>query len=553
MKRKLAAMLLALCLMTGMTATAFAQGDPAAEPAGAPPAPQETTVEFESPDVFIDIGEEQKLNVKVTPEVAPEEIQWKSDNEDIVTVDQEGKIHGVAGGEANVSAEVNGVKAEILVVVCVPVSYTADTFTDLDQDKILQNLNKILGPMEVDSLSLKAKMAANGQSMMLSHQIINKAIELQYAVNATLLKSDGKEAYRWSFNTDLDGTPSLTAAVDLAVDIHNADQDQALARLFKGGKGLVIDAKQQGAYPAGTELCFANEMFGDATLSLYKMENGNAVKKGEVKAYEGVEAYLRLSTGGVYVLSDLTEEEILANAQAPETIFTAEDLKNNKQAILDSLANTEEPVVCIMFTAADKAAVMPADVIEAAQANGKQLAAALQNEDGSIYMWLFNAYGQTTQQKAMDVKLYASFTDVSADAEMQALLGREAKAVRIDLAHEGALPQGTVVAFPALSVFADGQTVYLYELKDGKLVGAGADGAPAKSLIEQGVAVYETTHCSSYIMTDVAQISGAAGETAGPSAASPQTGDAQASMMLWVAVAVLALAGAGTAALAKRR
>ena len=120
-------------------------------------------------------------------------------------------------------------------------------------------------------------------------------------------------------------------------------------------------------------------MFGDATLSLYKMENGNAVKKGEVKAYEGVEAYLRLSTGGVYVLSDLTEEEILANAQAPETIFTAEDLKNNKQAILDSLANTEEPVVCIMFTAADKAAVMPADVIEAAQANGKQLAAALQH------------------------------------------------------------------------------------------------------------------------------------------------------------------------------
>lgn len=82
---------------------------------------------------------------------------------------------------------------------------------------------------------------------------------------------------------------------------------------------------------------------------------------------------------------------------------------------------------------------------------------------------------------------------------------------------------------------------------------AGADSAPAKSLIEQGVAVYETTHCSSYIMTDVAQISGAAGETAGPSAASPQTGDAQASIMLWVAVAVLALAGAGRAALAKRR
>ena len=60
MKRKLGAMLLALCLMAGMTATAFAQGDPATEPAGAPPAPQETTVEFDSPDVFINIGAEQK-------------------------------------------------------------------------------------------------------------------------------------------------------------------------------------------------------------------------------------------------------------------------------------------------------------------------------------------------------------------------------------------------------------------------------------------------------------------------------------------------------------
>lgn len=114
-EKKAGAMLLALCLMAGMTATAFAQGDPATEPAGAPPAPQETTVEFDSPDVFINIGEEQKLNVKVTPEVAPEEIQWKSSDEKIVTVDQEGKIHGVAGGEAFVSAEADGVKAEILI------------------------------------------------------------------------------------------------------------------------------------------------------------------------------------------------------------------------------------------------------------------------------------------------------------------------------------------------------------------------------------------------------------------------------------------------------
>ena len=551
MKRKLGAMLLALCLMAGMTATAFAQGDPATEPAGAPPAPQETTVEFDSPDVFINIGEEQKLNVKVTPEVAPEEIQWKSSDEKIVTVDQEGKIHGVAGGEAFVSAEADGVKAEILVIVQVPVRFTADTFADLDQDEILATLKKVLGPMETEGMSIESKMMPNGQSMMLSHEIINKAWSVQLSVEANMLNADGSEAY--SFRLEALENQTLSAPVDLAVDIHKASEDTKLARLFRGGKGLVVDVKGK-TFPEGAFLYFGHDKyFGEETLTLYKVTGDKAVAVEEVNTYPENDIGLSLSSGGVYVLSDLTEEEILANAQAPETIFTAEDLKNNKQAVLDSLANTPEPVVCIMFTAADNAAVMPADVIEAAQANGKQLVAALQNEDGSIYMWLFNAYGQTTQQKAMDVKLYASFTDVSADAEMQALLGREAKAVRIDLAHEGALPQGTVVAFPALSVFADGETVYLYELKDGKLVGAGADGAPAKSMIEQGAAVYETTHCSSYIMTDVAQISGAAGETAGPSAASPQTGDAQASMMLWIAVAVLALVGAGTAALAKRR
>ena len=551
MKRKLGAMLLALCLMAGMTATAFAHGDPATEPAGAPPAPQETTVEFDSPDVFINIGEEQKLNVKVTPEVAPEEIQWKSSDEKIVTVDQEGKIHGVAGGEAFVSAEADGVKAEILVIVQVPVRFTADTFADLDQDEILATLKKVLGPMETEGMSIESKMMPNGQSMMLSHEIINKAWSVQLSVEANMLNADGSEAY--SFRLEALENQTLSAPVDLAVDIHKASEDTKLARLFRGGKGLVVDVKGK-TFPEGAFLYFGHDKyFGEETLTLYKVTGDKAVAVEEVNTYPENDIGLSLSSGGVYVLSDLTEEEILANAQAPETIFTAEDLKNNKQAVLDSLANTTEPVVCIMFTAADKAAVMPADVIEAAQANGKQLVAALQNEDGSIYMWLFNAYGQTTQQKAMDVKLYASFTDVSADAEMQALLGREAKAVRIDLAHEGALPQGTVVAFPALSVFADGETVYLYELKDGKLVGAGADGAPAKSMIEQGAAVYETTHCSSYIMTDVAQISGAAGETAGPSAASPQTGDAQASMMLWIAVAVLALVGAGTAALAKRR
>lgn len=353
MKRKLGAMLLALCLMAGMTATAFAQGDPATEPAGAPPAPQETTVEFDSPDVFINIGEEQKLNVKVTPEVAPEEIQWKSSDEKIVTVDQEGKIHGVAGGEAFVSAEADGVKAEILVIVQVPVRFTADTFADLDQDEILATLKKVLGPMETEGMSIESKMMPNGQSMMLSHEIINKAWSVQLSVEANMLNADGSEAY--SFRLEALENQTLSAPVDLAVDIHKASEDTKLARLFRGGKGLVVDVKGK-TFPEGAFLYFGHDKyFGEETLTLYKVTGDKAVAVEEVNTYPENDIGLSLSSGGVYVLSDLTEEEILANAQAPETIFTAEDLKNNKQAVLDSLANTTEPVVCIMFTAADKA------------------------------------------------------------------------------------------------------------------------------------------------------------------------------------------------------
>lgn len=189
---------------------------------------------------------------------------------------------------------------------------------------------------------------------MLSHEIINKAWSVQLSVEANMLNADGSEAY--SFRLEALENQTLSAPVDLAVDIHKASEDTKLARLFRGGKGLVVDVKGK-TFPEGAFLYFGHDKyFGEETLTLYKVTGDKAVAVEEVKTYPENDIGLSLSSGGVYVLSDLTEEEILANAQAPETIFTAEDLKNNKQAVLDSLANTTEPVVCIMFTAADKAA-----------------------------------------------------------------------------------------------------------------------------------------------------------------------------------------------------
>lgn len=540
MKRKLGAMLLALCLMLSMMPTALAA----------------TTVEFDSEDLFIDIGDTQKLNVTVSPEVAPEEITWASTDDRIVTVDDQGNIEGVAGGSAFISAEVDGVKDEILVVVHVPVNYTADTFADLDQEEILANLNKILGPMELDSMTLESKMLPNGQSMMLSKDIINKAIELEYSINATMKDASGKEAYRLCMNVNLDATPNVAAPVDMAVEMYQASEDYTLSRLFKGGKSLVIDAKHQGAYPASTQLYFANELFGNATLSLYHVQGEEVTKVSDVEVYQGVEISVDLSKGGLYVLSELSEEEIKANAEMPADTFDRQDLLNNKEEILRAIEVSDSPIIMIAFDNAIKADVMPADVIEAAMANGKLLAAAMRNQDGTIYMWMFNLYAQESQVKAMDVSLYANFTDVSGDEQMQKLLGKEARAVRVDLAHNGALPKDTMVGFPSLSVFKEGETVYLYELKDGKLLGVDAQGNPAKTVIEGGNAFYETTHCSSYIMTDVAQIANVEEPSAAApteTGASPATSDEQWPLMGWAVIAMLAMAGATTVAIAKRK
>ena len=58
----------------------------------------------------------------------------------------------------------------------------------------MATLKKVLGPMETEGISIESKMMPNRQSMMLSHEIINKAWSVQLSVEANMLNADGSEA-----------------------------------------------------------------------------------------------------------------------------------------------------------------------------------------------------------------------------------------------------------------------------------------------------------------------------------------------------------------------
>ena len=65
----------------------------------------------------LNIGQTQRLEVKVTPADADVTLVWASDNENVVVVDDSGNVTGVAAGEAVVSVSADKAVAECKVVV----------------------------------------------------------------------------------------------------------------------------------------------------------------------------------------------------------------------------------------------------------------------------------------------------------------------------------------------------------------------------------------------------------------------------------------------------
>lgn len=81
-----------------------------------------TKVTLDQGSLFMERGDTETLTAKILPTNATvQDIEWSSDNDDVVTVDQKGKVRAISIGKANVTAAAtNGVKAVCSVTVAVP-------------------------------------------------------------------------------------------------------------------------------------------------------------------------------------------------------------------------------------------------------------------------------------------------------------------------------------------------------------------------------------------------------------------------------------------------
>lgn len=81
-----------------------------------------TKVTLDKESLFMERGDTETLTAKILPTNATDQsIEWSSDNDDAVTVDQKGKVRAISIGKANVTATAaNGVKAVCSVTVAVP-------------------------------------------------------------------------------------------------------------------------------------------------------------------------------------------------------------------------------------------------------------------------------------------------------------------------------------------------------------------------------------------------------------------------------------------------
>lgn len=88
----------------------------------------QTTVKINETAPEVDEGKKITLTAAVTPEMETEPvILWSSENESVAKVDDKGVVTGIKGGEAKITAEVNGKKAAVKVKV-IPTGFYTITY-----------------------------------------------------------------------------------------------------------------------------------------------------------------------------------------------------------------------------------------------------------------------------------------------------------------------------------------------------------------------------------------------------------------------------------------
>ncbi len=92
----------------------------------------ETTISLDETALNMNAGEEKQLTATVSPEGTA--VTWSSDNEDVATVEQNGKVTAMAVGTANITAAANGKTATCAVTV------EEKEVTDIELDNTALNL-----------------------------------------------------------------------------------------------------------------------------------------------------------------------------------------------------------------------------------------------------------------------------------------------------------------------------------------------------------------------------------------------------------------------------
>lgn len=145
-----------------------------------------SSISFKSNTMEIEKGKTQKLEIKISPQDALKgEIEWLSEDENIVTVDN-GNITGVNIGSTIISAKLEGLVAEILVSVK-PICFIEEI-----------NIKDVIDSLE-DQNQGEVRFETNNNIVM-NQEILEVLGKNRQKDVSVIYKNEGKVKYVWTFH-----------------------------------------------------------------------------------------------------------------------------------------------------------------------------------------------------------------------------------------------------------------------------------------------------------------------------------------------------------------